>query len=114
MKEDPGSRPAGVIMECGYGGNRAAGPSSSKHRRRATMSSRSSISLGGRSGNGRAAARILSLLLAALHGPQHHPCADTRDREVAKHLDDEHYAGCLGFGGDVPETLSGSNTRSGW
>jgi hypothetical protein len=54
------------------------------------------------------------LLLAALHGPQHHPCADTRDREVAKHLDDEHYAGCLGFGGDVPETLSGSNTRSGW
>jgi hypothetical protein len=44
------------------------------------------------------------LLPAALHGAQEYSYAGAQDREVAKHLDDEHDAGCLGFGGDVPET----------
>ena len=58
------------------------------------------------SGSGRAsaAARVRSLLAAALHGAQEHSYAITQDCEVAEHLDDEHHPGCLGFGADVPET----------
>ena len=55
------------------------------------------------SGRASAAACVRSLLAAALHGAQEHSYARTQDREVAEHLDDEHYPGCLGFGGDVPE-----------
>ena len=71
------------------------------------MSSRSLSSPGRLSGSGgasAAAAGIGSLLPAALHGPQEHSYTGTQDHEVAEHLDDEHYPGCLGFGGDVPET----------
>ncbi len=57
-----------------------------------------------RSGRVGAAAGVRSLLAAALHGAYEYSYAGTQDCEVAEHLDDEHYPGCLGFRADVPET----------
>ncbi len=48
-------------------------------------------------------ARVLSLLAAA-HGSQQDPRAGAQQRDVAEHLDDQHYTGGLGLGGDVPES----------
>ena len=64
----------------------------------------SALADGSRSGRASVAACIRSLPSAALHSTQEYSYASTQDCEVAKHLDDQHYPGGLGFRGDVPET----------
>jgi len=48
-------------------------------------------------------------LLAAVHRPQQHACADAQQGQVGEHLDHEHDPGGLGFGGDIAEAHRGED-----